>query len=217
MKHPFLVTEEDRISLSYGSNYTDQLALREYLLVLRLPAELRNKLKAVKENFAQEYDCPSAKRSSTHIALVKFHQFDMMEFKVVTKLQLLAKTLSPFIVELKNFGSFPTHSIYVNVAATSDIQTAVKTMRQAQHLMKASKELKPYFITEPHTVIARKLLPWQYEKGWLALSNQDFSGRFIATQVVLLKRKAGSKERYEKVNIFPFKGEQLKIEQGALF
>jgi len=217
MKHPFLVTEEDKLQVSYGDNYIHQLALTEYLLVLSPSKELWDKIMVVKEKFAANYDCPIAKYTKPHITLAKFCQFEMMEIKIVNKLQLLAKTITPFIVDLKNFGSFPTHTIYINVTSKVAIVNAVKTVKQAQHLMKASKELKPYFITEPHVTIARKLLPWQYEKGWLELSNANFTGRFVAEEMVLLKRKAGSRDRYDKANIFAFKGEQLKMEQGALF
>ncbi len=59
--------------------------------------------------------------------------------------------------------------------------------------MKIDKDNKPYFITEPHLTIARKLLPWQYEKGWLEYQHRNFHGRFIADHALLLKRKAGEK------------------------
>jgi hypothetical protein len=40
--------------------------------------------------------------------------------------------------------------------------------------------------------IARKLKPWQYEKGWLEYSHRQFTGRCIADALLLLKRPEGT-------------------------
>ena len=72
----------------------------------------------------------------------------------------------PFKVELKDFGSFPSHTIYINVTSKLPIQNLVKRSAQdAQRLMKLNDENKPHFIMEPYIAIGRKLKPWQYEKG----------------------------------------------------
>jgi hypothetical protein len=55
--------------------------------------------------------------------------------------------------------------------------------------MKLDKEHKPYFVEEPNLLIARNLLPWQYEKAWLEYSNKHFTGRFIADGMLLLRRR----------------------------
>ncbi len=60
--------------------------------------------------------------------------------------------------------------------------------KETQRLMKLNDENKPHFILEPYITIARKLQPWQYEKGWLEYSNRNFTGRFIADGMLLLKR-----------------------------
>ncbi len=80
-----------------------------------------------------------------------------------------------FKLELKDYGSFPSHTIYINVLSKIPVQTLVKDIRsETQRLMKLDDDNKPHFITEPHLTIARKLLPWQYEKGWLEYSNRQF-------------------------------------------
>ena len=81
--------------------------------------------------------------------------------------------------------------------------------------MKFDRDNKPHFITEPHLIIARKLLPWQYEKAWLEYERKDFHGRFIADHALLLKRKAGDK--YRQVEKFMFRGLKPEIKQGELF
>jgi hypothetical protein len=58
--------------------------------------------------------------------------------------------------------------------------------------MKLDKDHKPHFIDDPYITIARKLLPFQYEKGWLEYSHKSFTGRFVADGMLLLKRREGS-------------------------
>ncbi|MBC8156773.1 hypothetical protein H7X64_01235 [Armatimonadetes bacterium] len=93
----------------------------------------------------------------------------------------------------------------------------VKEIRtEAQRLMKLNDDNKPHFILEPHLIIARKLKPWQYEKGWLEYSNKSFTGRFIADAMLLLRRPVGEM-KYQIVNRFEFQNMPVTTKQGELF
>jgi hypothetical protein len=97
------------------------------------------------------------------------------------------------------------------------VQNLVKAIRSdGQRLMKLNEEHKPHFILEPHLTIARKLVPWQYEKGWLEYSHKHFTGRFIADSMTLLKRPAGEM-RYHTVERFAFQNLPVTTKQGELF
>ncbi len=87
---------------------------------------------------------------------------------------------TPFKVELKDYGSFPGHTIFINVDSKMQVKNIIKELRPAQKLMTLNKDNKPYFPDDPHISVARKLLPWQYEKGWQEYSHRHFTGRFIA-------------------------------------
>jgi hypothetical protein len=82
--------------------------------------------------------------------------------------------------------------------------------------MTLNKENKPHFINDPHLTVARRLLPWQYEKGWLDYSQRHFTGRFIADGMLLLKRRVGSKG-YQIVQRFEFMNLPVATRQGELF
>ena len=82
--------------------------------------------------------------------------------------------------------------------------------------MTLNKDNKPHFIDDPHITIARKLLPWQYEKGWLDYSHRHFTGRFIADAMLLLKRRVGNKA-YQIVQRFEFMNLPVTTKQGDLF
>ena len=189
----------------------------EYLLVLSPHEELWNKIMEVKKKFAEEYQSEHAKWGKPHVTLVNFVQYEMMEERIVNRLKTIAMGQYPFKIELKDFGSFPSHTIYINVVTKVTVQTLVKEIRkETQRLMKLDNDNKPHFILEPHLTIARKLQPWQYEKGWLEYSNKHFTGRFIADGMTLLKRIVGEM-KYQVVERFEFQNLPVMTKQGELF
>lgn len=190
--------------------------INEYMLVLSPHEELWQKILKIKREFADNYNAPTAVWGKPHLTLVKFQQIEMMEERIVNRLKTVSMGYHPFKVELKNFGSFPSHSIYITVTTKLPVQNLVKEIRSAQQLMKMDKEHKPHFLDEPHFAIARKLVPWQYEKAWLEYSQRQFTGRFIADGMLLLKRREGDKA-YQIVQRFEFMNLPVTTKQGELF
>ena len=189
----------------------------EYLLVLNPHEELRNKIMHIKQQFYDAYKASTALGGKPHITLVNFVQYEMMEERIVNRLHSIAMGYHPVKIELNDYGSFPSHTIYINVTSKLPIQDLVKQIRaESQRLMKLDEDNKPHFIMEPHLTIARKLLPWQYEKGWLEYSNKNFTGRFIADAMLLLKRPVGEL-KYQITRRFEFQNLLVAIKQGELF
>src|SRR5918995_1149827 len=118
----------------------------EYLIVLTPHEELWQKILKVKREFAENYKAPTAIWGKPHLALVRFLQIEMMEERIVNRLKSISMGYHPFKVELKDFGSFPSHTIYINVVTKLPIQNLVKEIRVAQQLMKMDKEHKPHFL-----------------------------------------------------------------------
>jgi len=90
--------------------------------------------------------------------------------------------------------------------------------------MTFNKENKPHFIDNPHLTVARKLLPWQYEKAWPDYSQRYFTGRFIVNEMLLLKRSLESQSdglrlpgKYQIVRRFKFLNLPVNSTQGQLF
>ena len=196
----------------------------EYILILKPNKDLLDKIIGVKNEFNDKYKITKAIHSQPQITLVNFIQFGMMEERLVNRLKIIAMGYHAFTVELKNFGSFPSHTIYINIASQLQIQNLEKVLRQAQQLMTINKDNKPHFINNPNLAIARKLLPWQFEKGWLEYSQRHFTGRFIADSMVLLKRPLealpGGQHttgKYSVVQRFEFQNLPVNTRQGELF
>lgn len=189
----------------------------EYLLVISPPKELSDKIMEVKASFADGYECDQARSGKPQLLLANFVQYEMMQERLVNRLRIVAMGATPFKIELKNFGSFPTHTIYINVATKVPIQKLVRSIKhESNRLMTLNKDNKPYFPDEPHLTIARKLQPWQYEKGWLEYSYKNFTGRFIADNMVLLRRQVGEM-KYQPVQKFEFQNMPVMTKQGELF
>lgn len=189
----------------------------EYLLVLEPQEELREKIMKVKQHFFDVYKAPTAIGGKPHITLVNFLQYEMMEERLLNLLKQIAMGQHPIKIELRDYGSFPSHTIYINVVSKLPVQALVKEIRsQAQRLMKLNDDNKPHFILEPHITVARRLQPWQYEKGWLEYSHRQFTGRFIAQHLLLLKRPAGELG-YQVVQRLQLQNLPVNTTQGSLF
>lgn len=204
------------ISQTLRESYKKQLPVIEYLLVLSPHEEMRNRILQVKKEFYEAYQAPTANWGKPHVTVAKFTQLALMEERIVSRLRTIAMGYCPFKVELKDFGSFPSHTIFINVISKLPIRGLVKEIREIQSLMKLDKDYKPHFIDEPHLTIARKLLPWQYEKGWLEYSNRHFTGRFIADSMLLLKRREGDRA-WQIAERLEFKNLPVTTRQGELF
>ncbi len=189
----------------------------EYLLVLNPHQELSRKIGEIRKDFNMEYKIAGVPGSRANLALLKFEQLEMTESRIVQKLHTIAMGYPPFKVEIKDFASFPSHTIYLNVVSKIPIQNLVKTIRtEAQRLLKYDPEKTPHFMLEPHFTIGMKLKPWQYEKAWLAYSNKHFTSRFIADEMILLKRMVGERS-WVVANRFRFENLPVTTKQGELF
>jgi len=189
----------------------------QYQIVLNPHADLRIKVAELRNELNKKFKLTSPLGSKINLVLAVFTQVEMMEKRIVDHLNTIGLGYPPFKVELKNFGSFPTHTIFINMISKIPVRSLIKQIRsETQRLMKLNDENKPYFNTDPHIAIARKLDPSQYEKAWLELSNKHFTGRFIADAMLLLKRYDGEKA-WQILQRFDFKNLPVNVKQGDLF
>ncbi len=194
------------------SNY----AVAEYRLVVALPPVLQERIVELKKKFADAYDCPEAVSGRPVITLIRFQQYEMMELKILRRMELLAMAQHEFLVEMSDFGSLPSHSIYIPITTQGALTERIRAFRSLLPLLKPDKERKPHYVSEPYLPFAHKLLPWQYEKGWLEMSHTHFSGRFIADHFWLQRRRKGE-TRFEKFKKLPLMHVRETCQQGSLF
>ena len=191
--------------------------VNEYLLVLNPHEDLRNRIQKIKDEFAEKFKAPSARYIKPHLILCNFLTLGMMEEKILHRLQTISMGIVPFKLELKDYGSYPSHTIFINVVSQLPVKSLVSQIKEAQRLMKLNNENKPHFIEDPHLTVCQKLKPWQYEQAWLEYSNRHFTGRFIADGMLLLKRPSGEKGAFQIAKRFDFMNLPVTTKQGSLF
>jgi len=190
--------------------------INEYMLALSPHEELRNRIIQLKKGFFDAYGSSSAVWGKPYIPLVIFRQYAMLEERLLGKLKTAAKACPCFKIELKDFGSLPTHTLFIRVTSREPIKKLISAIRGFQQLMKTDNENKPYFAEEPHIVVARKLSPWVYEKAWPEYLHKTFTGRFMADRMLLLKRNMRDKN-YELAKELEFQNLVINASQGNLF
>jgi 2'-5' RNA ligase len=191
--------------------------INEYKVVLVPHEDLNHKILNVRKYFNEKYKVEQPVASLPEVALVTFKQLQVAEERIINRLKMLAMGCHPIKVEVKDFGSFPSHSIFLNITSKVPLGEVSKKIRQdAQRLMKLDNDNKPHFLTDFYFIIARKLKPWQYENGWLDVSHKSFTAKFIAAKMLLLKRPVGE-FRYKAIASFEFENLPVETVQGNLF
>lgn len=190
--------------------------LNEYMLVLAPHEELRNRILQLKKEFFEKFKGIQALWVKPHVMLARFTQYEMMEDRILARLKTTAMGFPPFKVELKDFGSYPSHSIFIQVASREPVRELLRQVRESQRLMKLDNGHKPWFAEDPQIIVASKLVPWQYEASWLEYSHRHFTGRFMADGMLLLKRRQGDKA-WQISQRFDFQNLPVSIRQGDLF
>lgn len=191
--------------------------INEYLLVLKLPEAIWRKIEKVKEAFAHAYEAPQARWGKPHITLARFVQYELMESRIVNHIKTISMGQYPFKIELQNFGSFPSHTVFIQMATRRPLQQLVQQLRsQTQKLMKFNEENKPHFITDPVITVATNLQPGQHHKAWTEYNKKHFTGKFIADSLLLLKRPVNGKN-YQIAERFIFQNLPVSVKQGELF
>lgn len=203
---------------------TSKCPYSEYLLVLKPNTNVTEKILQVKEEFSVKFKILSAKHSYPHITLVNFLQFKMIEHRLLTRLNTIAMGYHPFTVSLKDYGSFPSHTLFINIESKQQVRNLVKELAPARQLMTLNKEKKPHFIDNPHLTVARSLLPWQYEQSWNEYQHKHFTAHFMAESMLLLRRPLAVRSdgqvipgKYQKVMQFKFMNLPVATKQGDLF
>jgi 2'-5' RNA ligase len=191
--------------------------VNEYKIILTPHDDLAKRIMKVQKDFMDKFKIEYNSVYLPQLSLVSFKQIQAFEERILNRLKIVGMGHHPIKIELKDFGSFPSHTIFINVVSRNGIIELVRKIREdAQRLMKLDAENKPHFINDANITIARKLKPWQYESGWLEYSNHHFTGKFIANKMILLRKKEGE-NKFKPIESFDFQNLPVETKQGELF
>ena len=191
--------------------------VNEYKIILTPHEELAKRIMSIQKEFNRKFKIEYNSVFLPQLILANFKQIQVYEERIVNRLKIVGMGFHPLKIELKDYGSFPSHTIYINVTSKNGVVELVRKIREdAQRLMKLDAENKPHFMNDGHLTIGRKLKPWQYEQAWLEYKTRQFTGRFIAEGMILLRRKAGE-HKFTPVESFGFENLPVETKQGQLF
>jgi 2'-5' RNA ligase len=185
MEHPFKSNKVPPVNTPGCST----IPLADYWLVIQPTPILAEKILQQKQQLAKQFNCADAINGKPYICLAKFKQYPINELLLCNKLKIIFSSKTPFVIQLNNYGSFPTHTIYLQVTTSSIIQL-VQSLKVLQPMLRLDKYTKAHFITEPYIAIVRKLNPQQYHKAWQLYAKANFSAAFTVAEVALLKKPA---------------------------
>ena len=189
--------------------------LYEYLVVLDIEEELRNRIINAKREFYDRHKVPSSLTGRPNVTLARFESTEMLEQKIMNRLHVISSGIKPFSVELKNFGSYPMHSIFINIINQGPVNELVLKLKGARTLMKRSGK-DPHFVEEPLVPVAIRLWKEKYKEVIGEYSGKKFYGKFLADNMLLLKRGV-QENKYKIAGKFYFECLPVKNGQGVLF
>ena len=164
----------------------------EYLLVLDPHEELRNRIEKSRKELVDGYHIIQPPPGRPNVSLVRFSATQMMEERIIHRLQQIAMEEKPFVVELKDFGSYPMHAIFIRIANQQRVLELIKNLKSARLLMKAAGE-DPHFLLDPQIALAGRIPKEKYLEAMKEYLHKKFTGRFLADAFLLLKRAKNEK------------------------
>ena len=188
----------------------------QYLLVLKPTEQVVEKINEVRFAIHEDYKTEIFPLSFPYLRLITFSGLKENETHIVNALENIARRLLPLQLILKDFGSFPTHTIYINVSSKVCLKEIVTRIKKEGKLNPLAIE-PPHYLDDFYIPIAIKLKLWQFEKLSLEYSRSNFSASCIINEIQLLKRDEGI-GKFKSIANFPIK-DLLKTvaQQGQLF
>ncbi len=187
----------------------------EYRLVVPLSEALQEAVIRIRRELHERYRISLPFGLKPSLTILHFHAYESTESKLVERLQQVASRTSTFKVELQNFAAFPSHTVYINVLTRRPFQELTRESKVVKSLTKIPDH-DPHFINDPHLLIAQRLKPFQFTRMWMDCEHTQFTGKFMADSMVLMKR-SDIHTRYEELKRFEFASLLQTIKQGTLF
>ena len=189
--------------------------IAEYRLIIPLSESLQQTVMQLRKALHERYRLPVPFTLKPSLTILHCHAYEGMEARLLERMQQVASRNNSFKVELQNFAAYPSHTIYIQVPTRSPFNELTKELKVIKSLTRIPDH-DPHFINEPHLLIAQKLKPFQFTRLWMDCEHTQFTGRFMAGGMVLMKRTA-THPQWEELRRFDFASLAQCVKQGTLF
>lgn len=188
----------------------------QYYLVLKPTEQVVEKINEVRLAVHDNYKTEIFPLSFPYLRLITFNGLKENEILIISALKKITGHLSTLRMILKNFGTFPTHTIYINAASRLCLKEIISRIKKEGNLNPLAIE-PPHYLDDFYIPIAIKLKPWQFEKLSLEHSQSNFSASCIIKEIHLLKREQAV-GKIKSIAIFPLQDfVKTGPQQGNLF
>ncbi|MGS2738693.1 2'-5' RNA ligase family protein [Sinomicrobium sp. M5D2P17] len=160
-----------------------------YFIAMVPPPDVRERVRALKEELKNRFGVRHALKSPAHITLqMPFRRDPAEESAMSGVLEEFATGQLSFPVGLSGFDSFPPRVIFVKVKNHKPIRRLYESLRNvlSDRLKFSEKEMSHKF--HPHmTIVTRDLDEDLYQQVWPEYESRKFEASFTAGNICLLK------------------------------
>ncbi len=188
----------------------------QYFLVLKPTEHVVEKINEVRYAIYENYKMENFPLSFPYLRLISFNGLNENEIHLINALEKTVRQLSPFHLIFKDFGNFPTHTIYIKAASQVSLKKIVTHIKKEGKLNPLAIEL-PHYHDEFFIPVAMKIKPWQFEKLSVKLLHSHFSASCIVNEIQLLKREGATGKLKSIANFSLQDITKTVAQQGHLF
>lgn len=163
-----------------------------YFIAIIPPDPIAGEVTAFKQDFANRFQSEGALRVMPHITLKNPFHLDIKRHEVLLKwFEKMYVPVSPFVLYLKDFGSFPkleSPVIFVKPMPSEPLKILQKEMIRSFHrrFPEVSIEMDRRFT--PHMTVAyRDLSLEHYQEAWKEYQAKAYSASGVAGEIFLLQ------------------------------
>ena len=160
-----------------------------YFIGIIPPEEVLHDIENIKKEFSENYHSRHALKSPAHITLqMPFKRKAEGEAPLKRFLEVFSQKFSPFEIELNGFGHFDKRVIFIKVIDNKTLGNLFNELKSGllSEMNFTEKELPQHF--HPHVTVAHRDLSTEHFKiAWEHFQNREFTAKFSATNVTLLK------------------------------
>jgi 2'-5' RNA ligase len=194
--------QQGLISRPAKINWTDH-GFYEYLLVIHPDQQTSNKIMEEQQQFFLQFGVKRVTRALPYITVAHFLAREAMEETLIRWIHRICSQQQGFEVTLNNYSGVPPHSIYVRVQDPLPFQQLAKQLAPVDDFLRSSSCPPAKMPGKPHINIAGRLPEQVYMKAMQAYSEKMFHEKFVAQELLLLRR-ADPFDACKTLNVFRF-------------
>jgi 2'-5' RNA ligase len=180
----------------------------EHMLLANPDDRIYLKVQSKKEFFFQQHGAVIAVKTRPHITVAKSKAKGSVGELLCDCIQKVCNLPYSFTVALKNYGSFPSHAVYINVHNAKPFGLLAQNLSVIESMMISPHECRITFLVDkPHMTIARGLDLEVYRRAIAEYKRFSFFDLFTINKLILLKR-SGPYAKWQPVREFCFPTER---------